>query len=534
MDSLKQGLQKFYAIIEQSRVIEKGIPTRYHLTPTTDSHDQSQPYKKITFRERDKTKPHKTILMVGETGTGKTKLINNMINYMLDVQREDKVWFEITDDDQTSVHSQTSIITVYGFYIQESKTDLTIIDTPGYGDTRGVEKDKEIAKSLLVLSKCDECIQTLDAVCLVIKATQNRLSDRQRYIFDAVQSLFGSNIDENIVLLFTHSRGSVPKSALTAVEEAKVKCAVNDEKQAVYFQFDNCQGETFPEEYQMTQKQSWDLSFRGITGFFMFLNNIKPKTMKMTQHVLEQQREFEAKISAIKSHIQEIDRKQIELKHTQEALEKHNQVVKENKNFEYEFEVKYREKVDIDRSVAKEAMCCRVCEENCHYPGCWWVKDLSWCHVMKDYHCTVCTNKCHSSKHVKEAKIYVTKTKKEKRIDEDLKKKYDDDNIIKVREGESVVQKLKEELQELEKVKIKLVMDAFHCVDSLEMIALNTDSLNTLQHVDFLIEKLKEINEPQKAKILENIKKRAGEDKHRAQGYMKKTCYNKSLSKEKS
>ncbi|XP_039541142.1 uncharacterized protein LOC120488459 [Pimephales promelas] len=513
MDSLKPGLQKFHAIIEQSRVIEKGIPTRYHLTPTTDSHDQSQPYKKITFGERDKTKPHKTILMVGETGAGKTKLINTMINYMLDVQREDKVWFEITDDDQTSVHSQTSIITVYGFYIQESKTDLTIIDTPGYGDTRGVEKDKEIAKSLLVLSKCDECIQTLDAVCLVIKATQTRLSDRETYIFDAVQSLFGKDIDENIILLFTHSRGAIPRNVLTAVEEGKIKCAVNEQNQPLYFQFDNCQSDADDEENIM-QKQSWDLSLRGITGFFQFFDNINPKPVKMTQHVLEQQRQFEAKISAIKSHIQEMVPKQNELKHTQEDLEKHKQVVEENKNFEYEVEVKYKEKVDIDRSVASKAMCCRVCEENCHYPGCWSLTLLSWCSVMKDDHCTVCTNKCHSSKHVKEAKIYETKTKKEKRTNEDLKKKYDD-NIIKVREGESVVQKLKEELQELEKVKIKLVMDAFHCVNTLEMIALNTDSLNTLRHVDFLIEKLKEINEPEKAKILENIKKRAGEEKHK-------------------
>lgn len=50
--------------------------------------------------------------------------------------------------------------------------------------------------------------------------------------------------------------------------------------------------------------------------------------------------------------------------------------------------------------------------------------------------------------------------------------------------------------------------EAFHCVETLEMIALNTDSLFTLQHSDFLTEKLKEINEPEKAKILENIKKR--------------------------
>jgi len=125
---------------------------------------------------------------------------------------------------------------------------------------------------------------------------------------------------------------------------------------------------------------------------------------------------------------------------------------------------------------------------------------------MKDDHCTVCTNKCHYSKHVKAAQIYVTKTKKEKRTSEDLKKKYDD----KLRDGVSVLKKLEGELQELEKGKEKIVIEAFHCVDTLEKIALTMDSPITLLHIDFLIEKLKEINEPDKAKRLENIK-RVGE-----------------------
>ncbi len=45
---------------------------------------------------------------------------------------------------------------------------LTIIDTPGYGDTRGTDLDKQIAESLLSLSISDEGIPEIDAVCLVI------------------------------------------------------------------------------------------------------------------------------------------------------------------------------------------------------------------------------------------------------------------------------------------------------------------------------------------------------------------------------
>ncbi|RXN13888.1 PHLOEM PROTEIN 2-LIKE A3 [Labeo rohita] len=298
-------------------------------------------------------------------------MINAMINYMLGVKREDKIWFEITDDqsDRTSAHSQTSIITVYGFYLQESPIHLTIIDTPGYGDTHGVDLDKQITVSLYSLSKSAEGIHEIDAVCLVIKATKKRLSDRQQYIFDAVQSLFGRDIAENTVLLFAHSTEYPPKNALTAVKEAEIKCAVNDKNQPVYFLFDNCQSDAADEEYEMIQEQSWNLSFRGMTQFFKFLDTIRPKSLKMTRDVLQEE-QLEAQISNLKSRVELMQLKQNELKQTQEALEQNKEHVKKNENFEYEVKVFYKEKVDIDPAVASMAICCTVCEENCHYPGC--------------------------------------------------------------------------------------------------------------------------------------------------------------------
>ncbi|XP_048030518.1 uncharacterized protein LOC125257819 [Megalobrama amblycephala] len=394
-------------LIKKSILIEDGNPARYSLQTSSVNLNQSKLYKKMTFRERDTNKPNKTILMVGETGTGKTTLINVMINYMLGVQREDKVWFEITDDqsNRTQHHSQTSNITVYEFYLQESPIHLTIIDTPGYGNTCDIQNDKEIAESLLSLSTSEEGIQEIDAVCLVIKATQNRLSDRQIYIFDAVQSLFGRDIAENIVLLFTHSRGAIPKNVLTAVEKNKIKCAVNDENQPVFFLFDNCQSEEADEDDVQWLAQSWNLSFRGMASLFKFLDNMKPKPLKMTQDVLLKRKQLEANISNLRSHVQLVKLKQNELKQTQEQLKKK----------------------------------CKI------------------------------------------------------------------DSLV--------VMNLEKELQELKKEKIKLVIEAFDHVETLEMIALNTDSLLTLQHIDFLIEKLKEINEPEKAETLENIKKRAGEKK---------------------
>ncbi|XP_016339867.1 uncharacterized protein LOC107687155 [Sinocyclocheilus anshuiensis] len=527
MASLEKELCKITELIEKSTIIEERNPARYRLKLITHDLDPSEPYRKMTFGKRDSKKPHKTLLMVGETGTGKTTLINAIVNYMLGVKREDKVWFEITDDQGNwKDHSSTAIITVYGVYDQKIPDDLTIIDTPGYGNTHGITFDKEIAMNLLRLY--EDGLHEIDAVCLVIDASQTRLSDRQIYIFDAVQSLFGRDIAENIVLLFTHSTGAPPKNALLAVKEAKIKCAVNDKKKPVYFLFDNCQSDAADEEQETIPEQSsedfkeksWNLSHSGMMGFFTFLENIKPKTLHMTQEVLQKRNQLEANVSNLKLRIQVMDQKQNELKQTQAALEMNRKYVEENNDFEYEAEVSYKEKIPISSEfwhLTKAATCCTVCQENCHYPGCWWVINLSWCSVMKKNHCTVCTNRCHYSKHVKEAKIYVAKTKKEKRTYEDLKKGYDG----KIGDGMSLVKKLEEELQELEKEKIKLLNEAYYSVESLEMIALNTDSLLTLLHIDFLIVKLKEIKESEKAKKLEDIKKRAGEDNTEGLKYIK-------------
>ena len=169
--------------------------------------DGNSAVRRWTFGKTDKTKSTKTILIVGETGTGKSTLINTMVNFMLGVGWEDIVWFQIMEEDKkkSQAESQTSAITVYELFLETSSSCLRIIDTPGYGDTGGRESDQQIAEHLNVLFRSEDGIHEIDAVGLVVKASQNRLTDFQRYIFDAVLSLFAKDIERNIVMVFTHS-----------------------------------------------------------------------------------------------------------------------------------------------------------------------------------------------------------------------------------------------------------------------------------------------------------------------------------------
>ncbi len=179
-----------------------------------------------------------------KTGAGKTTLINTMVNYLLKVKFEEEIWHEITEEEaRDQSESQTSEITMYEVCPVESALSLTIIDTPGYGDTRGLDKDLEVAANLTTLFQSSAGVREIDAVCFVIQASKNRLSDRQHYIISSILSLFGNDIVNNIVFLITHSDGMTPKNVLSAINKTQIPCRRDKSGQPVYFLFNNRQAE---------------------------------------------------------------------------------------------------------------------------------------------------------------------------------------------------------------------------------------------------------------------------------------------------
>ncbi|CAB1345343.1 unnamed protein product [Coregonus sp. 'balchen'] len=487
----------------------------YQLETKKQYLDDEGMLRRCTFGDRDHCKINKTILIVGETGTGKSTLINAMVNYVLGVEWKDNVWFEIVEEEKGSqTESQTTAVTVYEVFGCEGLRvpySLTVIDTPGYGDTRGIQEDQQISGKLLELFRTTDGIHQLDAVGLVVKASENRLCDRQKYIFDAVLSLFGKDMEKNIVALITHSLGRSPKNALEAITKANVPCAKNDRNQPVHFVFKNCQCEVFDEEnenheeYVSSQKTAWDKGVKSMDKFFDY--KMEPKSVKMTEGVLRERKQLEACVSNIHEKIHMIDLKQDEIEQTQEALDKHKKEMEENKDFTYTVDMPYKEKEDTKE---EKATTCSVCEENCHYPGCWWVNDLSWCSAMKKNYCTVCTGKCHYTKHVKENKIYVGKTKKVIMTYEELKKKYKINEQVAGEKG-NVIIRLQIELEQFTLQKAKLVEESYQCLVKLEETALKALSLSTAVHLGFLIEKMKETGLTEKVPKLEEMKKRAEE-----------------------
>ncbi|XP_044189066.1 uncharacterized protein LOC122968131 isoform X2 [Thunnus albacares] len=507
---------KYKDIISKSSPISSGSPDVYQLRPKEEKFGN---LTRKTVGEKNLIKKNKTILLVGETRAGKTTLINALVNYTMGVKFEDNIWFEIVEREKRSQsESQTSDVIVYQIFGFEDKTlpfSLTIIDTPGYRDTRGNEHDVIISQRLFDLFRSEDGVHEISAVGLVMKATENRLSDRQKYIFDSVTSLFGKDLEENVVALITHSNGITPEDALEALEAANIKCAKNEKNQPVHFLFDNIQTTQRTEETELALENSWRVTETGMKRFTDFLEKSKPQQLITTVEVMNVRIRVTACIQNLQDRIQLIELKQNEIQQTQQALKKHEQEMKKNEEFTVNVDEVYKEREPIDGGMCclffyGGAVTCNICKENCHHPGCTKAWYPEHCEMMKRGRCTVCTGKCPASAHVKEKWIYVNKTRKVKKTFEDVKQKYEKNKVDR-EQKKSLLENLQTEMEKLKSEKIQLLDEVYQHVEQLERIALNDNSLSTHVHLDFLIEKMKEIGDTEKVKKLKEMKRREDE-----------------------
>ncbi|XP_023194572.1 uncharacterized protein LOC102229642 [Xiphophorus maculatus] len=506
------------ALISESVQIHEGPPAVYQVIPKKE---MMGTLSRLTVGEEDEMKTNKTILLVGETGTGKSTLINALFNFAVGVKFEDNVWFQIVEEDKKNyqTESQTSDVIVYQIFGFEGQTlpfSLTIIDTPGYGSTRGIEEDNSVSRRLLDLFRSEDGVHQINAVGLVMKASDNRLSDRLRYIFDSVTSLFGNDLERNIVTLITHSDGKTPENVLQALEAADIKCSKDEMNQPVHFMFNNQQRQQrYTEKDINASKYSWDFTNEEMGHLRDFLKNTKPQPLKTTVEVLNERIRLTACIQNLKERIELNEQKQNEIKQIKEAYNKHEAEMKKNKNFTIDVDEPYKETETIRGGkwglvFLEGAVTCNICKENCHYPGCTMARKPAHCNVMKWGRCTICTNKCPETVHVKENWKYVTKTRKVPKTLNDVKAKYEK-NKAECEKKSTLLENLEKETSKLTTERWTLLDEAYSCVTRLEDIALNINSASTFVHLDFLIVKIKEKGEQKKVEVLEKLKNRMNE-----------------------
>ncbi|KAG7231954.1 hypothetical protein INR49_010063 [Caranx melampygus] len=268
----------------------------------------------------ESSRRNRTVILLGATGSGKSTLINAMINYIVGVEWKDQVRFKLTDEDQwrSQAESQTSEVTVYkvnhqeGFNIDYS---LTIVDMPGFGDTRGIVRD--------------------------------------------ILSIFGKDVAENIRVLVTFADDGRPP-VLEAIKASGVPCPKTEDGLPVHFKFNNSalfahnkssaaqsRSEDDDEDGGFDE-MFWNMGTRSMKKFFVAMNQIETKSLTLTQEVLREREEFENLVESLQKLVKVGLAKLEEIKETTEQLKDNEAEISRNENFE--FEVTIRKPVEVDIS----------------------------------------------------------------------------------------------------------------------------------------------------------------------------------------
>jgi hypothetical protein len=183
---------------------------------------------------------------------------------------------------------------------------LTVVDTPGFGDTGGIAQDKQTREYVhsWLQTQAETGLGQLDAICLVIKANENRLNLQFTLEIDQVMALFDRNFEFNIFPFFTFSDGTDPL-ALIALKDAGIK-------HGQHFSFNNSALFGASEHLHIF----WTETFAAYNRFFLEqLPGVNYRNVRQSITLIEARRRLEhiiidrqAKIRLEIQHINDISR----------------------------------------------------------------------------------------------------------------------------------------------------------------------------------------------------------------------------------
>ena len=293
------------------------------------SHDQNRLY-------HDSAQPDINVLLLGQTGFGKTTFINAFANHLVyeslaSALKAEPVSvihasFSLSDpvtyaskkidfgqrDPNEKFHkagqSSTQGCQSYVFVVGDRK--LRLIDAPGIGDTRGPKQDATNFEHILdYISQ----YQYLNGICILLKPNEERLNTTFRYCFKELFTHLHRNAAENIMFVFTNGRSThympggtspilrqlideIHNATQARIPFSKSNTFVLDNEGFRFLAADR-KGMKFPRDQLDSHARSWEISAEQYTRLFSCISNSNPHEIQDT-----------ISINAAQQHIRKLTR----------------------------------------------------------------------------------------------------------------------------------------------------------------------------------------------------------------------------------
>jgi len=156
-----------------------------------------------------------SLAFIGETGTGKSTLLRALQDYISQTPFEN-----VRTSDLVNIRGQSQTQASSTFEIKNKKWHVTVIDTPGLNDCKGIKTDKKhgenIVNQLIEVGK-------FNGLCFLVKGAENRATATQLYVVNALKSHFPRDIFNNIIVIVTRrSDKTISADTKAVLEELKL------------------------------------------------------------------------------------------------------------------------------------------------------------------------------------------------------------------------------------------------------------------------------------------------------------------------
>ena len=311
--------------------------------------------------EKDK-KDCLTFIVLGETGSGKSTFLNAFLNFVLDINFEDNKRYILIEEEETHEYqSKTSEVNIY--YIKRTKKHppIKIIDTPGFGDTRGLEFDNQTVKKIGNLFKED--LEEINLICLVVKASTSRLTESQQYVFSCVINLFGNDVAENFISIITFYDGSEPlaKEALKDPKSgfSQIKSKIRNDW---YLNFND--GVIFTKSKTKENKLNWKKTFSSFDKFMKILNKVPKKSLEKSRRIFELKEKLNTDVENLSTELNIGLGKMENLRVIINKFNAEKTKIKNSEQFEFE-EITYEPQY-VKKPKGTFTTHCTHCNRTCH------------------------------------------------------------------------------------------------------------------------------------------------------------------------
>eukprot|EP00914_Ancora_sagittata_P024008 GHVO01047787.1.p1 GENE.GHVO01047787.1~~GHVO01047787.1.p1 ORF type:complete len:444 (-),score=46.84 GHVO01047787.1:114-1445(-) len=355
---------------------------------------------------------------------------------------------------------------------------LTVIDTPGYGDTDGLAADKETTKLIKdMFERGGEAggVDRLDAIILVVKASDSRLNACQKHNFNSVFQLFGNDLSDNILVAATFSDAMDPP-----VEHTLRGHNIN------FYDLYKFNNSSF---FQGTNVQPfyWQIGQEGFDSFFKGLNSMQPKSLSQSAQVLRNREVLENNVVQLNENVKRGVSHLEQMRKESLVLETFEAQIEANQDFEYEIKEEYVEQeriADPGQNTTTCRTCNHICHESCAYAD---DKDKAKCVAMdEDGNCEHCPNKCGWDMHKNLPYVCRVKTRTVMKTNDDLKAKYANSKQDKYTKDQ-MLENLAEQFIEQQQGVRSIIREIHDTIKTLHEIAHQPRFMTEVEYIDNLI-----------------------------------------------